>query len=53
MIPLRHTAIVCLATVESVAIIMHEDGAYLSLVVAAISAIVGYSIGKKRKCEAD
>ncbi len=40
-------AIVMLALIEITALVEHEDGAYISIVVGAITAVIGYVFGKK------
>lgn len=47
------TAIGALTLLESVAMLTHTDGAFFLPVVGAIGAIVGYSVGKWRKCGGD
>ena len=45
---IKAAAILALAMLESVALLRGIDGAYFMIIVAAISGLAGYEIGKRQ-----
>lgn len=45
---LKAIAILCLTALEIAALLTHNDGMLFSLVVAAVSGLAGYEIGKRQ-----
>lgn len=41
------SAIACITVLEAIALLQGIDGAYLSMVIAAISALAGFQVGRR------